>query len=558
MPRTVVALAFVVFVVAAGVVAPVAAAAGADESASFENNYLVVTRGDSVDITVSHSSKANLTIGGEEVGFEVRVPLGGSDTDTVTLHTYETTSPDPRAFLSAKHAEMTTTPLDHALEPGKYQLTVTIDGVTQAVGTLDVRARSETTSQAGVAPRDLPGGDAKPGAILDRFTARETVAKGDHAMFLVNESGLEWAMKDESTDTRLDSALTGRLTQLDPEPNTQAATYTLDSADFRVVSNVENEDQFAVLWDTSSVPVRQDSSNRWEFVLTLNESSNLVEEDEELVRKQIRLVDPSFELRPNPSFTLAPWDDRHLRVNGTTNLAPSSSIDVRALQESPRALLWKQVVTVSENGTFSAAFTFSRATVPGSFPLWVRGYQTESAETVKLTTLNASLEFPDQTVESGTVTVENLNLSHGGFVEVAGENTTYGVTAYLEPGQYESVQVPLEASVNESLTLNATAFADVNGNATLDASDVTYNVSGTVVREEGVVIPPVDGTTPTTDAPTTTTPLESERQLRRAESNPLTPAPNQAGSGSSGGTVPLSPLLVVVALAAGALLGWRQ
>ncbi|MDH5020197.1 DUF7282 domain-containing protein [Halobacterium rubrum] len=566
MERTAAATVALLLVVAGVAATPLAAADPNDESASFGNDgYVTVVRGDDVDISVSHSTNANLTIGSQSDGFEVRVPLGGSGTDTVTLQTYNTTSADPTDFLSVGSAELVSSPIDQSLEPGKYRLSVTIDGVEQAAGTLEVLPRGETTGTAGIAPDDLDFEEQDVGGVLGSVSDRDTVARDDYAAVVVNESGLGWALPESSTDARLDSAIEAEVVEIDPEPNTVAETYS--GGEVHVVSDVGESDEFAVFWDADVAPHRN-SNNTYEFRVTLTSSSNLVEEDEVLVRERVTVVRPDVELSASPSFALAPWDDRQLRVEGQTNLAPQTTLDVRALQETPQAKLWRNVVEVGADGSFTTDFSFSTAAVPSEFPLWVLNYRGESEETVELTEAEGSLSFADQQVDQGAVTVENVSLSHGGFVEVVRSNnsSTLGVSRQLGVGDHGNVSVPLVDRLGNETVLTARAVADANRNGTLDDSDAAYRVDGAVVEANATVSPepePANDTTTVTNETTTepgnetAAPTTTQRSLDTEESVPLTP--NQAGGGgSAGGTMPLSPVLVAVALAAAAVLAGRQ
>ncbi|MFB6072230.1 MAG: BGTF surface domain-containing protein [Halobacterium sp.] len=564
MSRTALAVALAVLSVAALALGPAAAAAAPSESASFGDNYVVVTRGDTTTITVSHSAPANLTIGSQNSGFKVRVHLGGAGTDTITFHTYNTTAADPAAFLSTG-GELQTRPLETTLEAGRYQMSVSIDGVTEAVGNIDVEPRGDTTGRTGVAPSSVDFEEASPSDVYGQVTPRGTVARGDYAAFVVNESGLEWAFGGDVTASALQAAgLRAEVVETDPEPNTVADEFS--GGDLRVVSMVEKRDRFVVLWDTSQVAVHRNSNNTYSFRLTLTADSELVTQDQRLLTKRVRVVKPRVSIAADPSFTLAPWDDRQVTVHGETNLAPGTSLDVRALQTSPRALLWSHVVDVTDNGTFAATFDFEGAIVPNSFPLWVREYRGRTEHQVRLTAANASLAFDAQQVRDGAVVVRNVTLSHGGFLRVAGNNTTFGTTDFVRSGHYETVRVPLEQPLESSRELNVTAFADVNRSGELDAADVPYNVSGSIVRDNATVVPAdgvqdvnrttndtVNGTANATTTATTT----ARTTLAVEESAPLTPVPASAGGGS-GGFVPLSPLAAVVGLAAGALLAWRR
>lgn len=553
-------VALAALVVASTLVAGVASpAAATQESASFhaEDGVVSVTRGDTASITVSHSARATLTIGSQSAGFEVRIPLGGSGTKTVEFDTSATTASSPDAFLSVGGATLETRPLDGAIDPGQYTMRITIDGVEQAYANLYVRERGDTTGTPAVAPGDVALDDAKPGEVYDRVTRQDVVAHGDYAVFAVNESGLSYAFGESPTPTSLaDAGLDASVVELDPAPNTAADEY--DGDDLHVVSQVAAEDRFLVLWDTSQTDLQAGSNHTYEFRLTMDGGdSALVSEDRRLVTNRVQVVEPRVDVRADPGFTLLPWQGTTVQVTGTTNLAPTTELDVRALQQSPRAYLWKHVESVTANGTFAATFDFASAARPNAFPLWVRGYRDVSERTVELATGEASLAFADQRVDGGAVTVRNVSLSHAGFVRVAANGTTLGASAHLDAGEYESVAVPLNGTIDSGTNATAVAVADANRNGTLDDGDVPYQVNGTVVSDGAFLVPARDETATTDAQPTTDTgpATTTATTLRAQEGDPITPV--QAGGGSSG-FVPLSPLAVVVALAAAALLGWRQ
>ncbi|MFB6268456.1 MAG: BGTF surface domain-containing protein [Halobacterium sp.] len=548
--------------------APVAAQ---QETASLGDSYVEVTRGETVAISVSHSAAANLTIGADSEGFEVVVPLGGSGTDTVEFDTYRSTSSNPDDFLSVNGATMKTPPIDEAIEPGQYTLTVTIDGVTEAVGNLEVKPRKETTGKPGVLPGSVDFEEDGASAAWNRATHRQSVAVGDYAAFVVNESGLGSAFgENPSVASLADEGIRMRVTELDPEPNTEAETYT--GSDLRVVSKVPERDKFVVVWDTSGIDLGSRSNHTYEYRLWLDETNPLVSSEETLVRERVTLSDPSVRLRADPGFRLDPWDGDRMVVNGTTNLAPTTSLDVRALQETPMDYLWKNVVTVSADGTFSATFDFSQAERPGSFPLWVLHYKDESRHMVRLTAANGTLLFPSQTEQNGTVTVENVTLSEGGFVQLTANNSSVGVTDPLPAGDHGSLTVALNATLDGPTNVTATALVDANGNGQLDDSDPVYGSWATPARDTAVIRPAVsqndsNGTVNTTTAPTTPTnttanatanaTTEQQTTIQVAESAPLAPAASNGG-GSSGGSVPLSPVATLVAVAAAALLALRR
>jgi hypothetical protein len=565
MPRQLTAAVLVVLLALAPVVG--VATASTPESASLGERTVTVTRGEIAEITVSHSASANLTIGGQDKGFEVVVPLGGDGTNTVEIDTYATTGP-ASSFISVGGASLETPELDHSLAAGTYTLTVTIDGNTEALGQLQVLPRDGAKSSVGVAPASLEPTDSETD-VLAQTTERGTVARGDYAVFVVNDSSLSSAFNaDDLSGGAGANGIEARLVQLDPPPNSPADEYVPTSSSAATViskyGDDESGDRFAVVWDTSQLDTSSRSNGTYQFQVTLREEHNLlVEEDQRIVTERVTVEAPSVELEADPSFELSPWDGATMTVSGETNLAPKSTVDLRAVQEEPEPFLWSHDLTVSPNGTFSATFDFSSASPPTSFPLWVQGYRDAESRTVTLTAANASVAFDAQTITDGTVTVRSVNLSHGGFVRLTAANATVGSSAYLPAGNHADVRVQLNQSVDESVLMNATVVADRNRNATLDGADAAYNVSGTPVSDSAVVRPETsssNGSTQnntTTTTPTTTSAAKSTT-LAVTEEAPLTPVPENETGGSSSGSLPLSPLVVVVAFALAGLLGRRS
>ncbi|WP_232687288.1 DUF7282 domain-containing protein [Halobacterium zhouii] len=572
--RTALLAALVAFAALAGAV-PAGATA---DSASFHDRTVTVTRGNAVSIGVSHSARANLTIGSEQSGFEVVVPLGGGGSDKITLDTYETGgNNDAGAFISGSGATLTTQRLEHAIEPGVYEMRVTIDGTTQAVGQLEVLPRRNTTGSVGVAPGAIDPGEAGAGGVLARTTNRGTVARGDYTVFTVNESGLGSAFNPENLKGgEKAGGIDAELVALDTPPNEAQSTDSSEEItvvshastagdDVRVLSQVEKHDRFLVVWDTSDVPLDSGSNHTYEFRLSLTTANNLVEERTHLVTQRVQVVEPSVELTADPGFELSPWDGATMRVSGTTNLAPTTVLDVRARQGKPNPFLWKHTPTVSANGTFGTMFDFAAADRPTSVPLWVLGHREQSEETVTLGVANASLVFDDQRASAGTVTIRRVVLSHGGFVRVTQDavpgsvgNTTVGASAYLGPGSHENVSVALEGTVGETYNLTAVAFADANRDGALNSTDAPYNRSGSTVSDNATVRPAADSQ-PNTTAPSTSTQSSStQRTVDIQDEPPLTPVANQMNGGSSGGSVPLSLFTTLAAFAAAALLAGRR
>lgn len=550
-------------VLVAAVLAGVAPVAASTQASASVGDYTVM-RGGTVDINVGHSGPANLTISGG--GFEVLVGLGGSGTDTVTFNTYRSDGETGGAFISGGAADLQGPPLDEAIQPGQYVLEVTIDGETEAFGTLTVLPNGELASETGALRGGFfeDGGGNALGAVQTHEEigrGNDNVVRGDYAAFVVdeNESGYGAPFDgDVSVEALASEGFEVRIEELDPEPNTRAETYTAD--DVRVAAQFGGDSgQFAVLWDTSSVDLGTGSNHTYEFELAVDETKNpLFAENQTLLTERVTLVEPSVSISADPGYTLAPWDGDQLQISGETNLLPGTTLNVRALHEDgapPR--LWQSDVQVSREGTFEATFDFSNAERPAEFPLWVQNYERQTRTTVRLTAAEASILFPAQVTENGSVTVERVTLSRGGFLRLTANNETVGTSGSLSQLTNGSVDIPLNTSLAGPTNVTATAFVDANGNGELDASDPAYEASGSPVAETAVIEPatttePNDTTTATqTAAPTSTTVT-----LHVDEEEPLAPVANS--NDSSGGFVPLSPVTTLVAVVAALLLAVRR
>ncbi len=540
------------------------APAAADTQASASVGDYTVTRGGTVDINVGHSGPANLTISGG--GFEVLVGLGGSGSDTVTFNTYRSDGETGGEFISGGAADLQGPPLDEAIQPGEYVLEVTIDGETEAYGTLTVLPNGELTSETGALRGGFfeDGGGNALGTVQTHAEigrGNDNVVLGDYAAFVVdeNESGYGAPFDgDASVQALASEGFEMRIEELDPEPNTEAETYT--TGDLRVAAQFGGgSGQLAVLWDTSSVDIGTGSNHTYEFELAVDETQNpLFSENQTLLTERVTLVEPSVSIRADPGYTLAPWDGDQLQISGESNLLPGTTLNVRALHEDgdpPR--LWQSDVQVSGEGTFGTTFDFANADRPAEFPLWVQNYEDETRRTVRLTAAEASILFPSQVARNDTVTVERVTLSRGGFLRLTANNETVGTSESLSQMTNGSVDIPLNASLSGPTNVTATAIVDANGNGELDADDPTYEASGSPVAETAVVEPETSSEpTNTTTATQTTAPTATEVTLHVDEEEPLAPVANS--NNSSGGFVPLSPVTTVVAVVAALLLAARR
>lgn len=114
----------------------------------------------------------------------------------------------------------------------------------------------------------------------------------------------------------------------------------------------------------------------------------------------------------------------------------------------------------------------------------------------------ATVTFEDQESDGTTVTVEEVNVSDGGYVAIHDETlldgdavgSVVGVSEYLEPGEYEDLEVELfdvegaefnESELSENQTLIAMAHLETTGDETYDFVASSGEDDGPYVDEDG-------------------------------------------------------------------------
>jgi len=110
----------------------------------------------------------------------------------------------------------------------------------------------------------------------------------------------------------------------------------------------------------------------------------------------------------------------------------------------------------------------------------------------------AQVTFADQTVEDGTVTVEQTSLSSGGFLSVrvgSPEGEIVGHSDYLDPGEHSDVEIALDRNFSEGAMLYAVPHLDTNGNERFDftgdgSPDEAYPKEMTRIYDSATVTAP--------------------------------------------------------------------
>jgi hypothetical protein len=549
---------------------PLGVAAGDAGSGGFAENTVSVTRGDTLEVTVSHSDTAHVFVGSEHSGFLLEVVLGGSGTDTFTIDTYASTG-SPSSFVSGASSVTLHTPqLSRPLAATDYDMNVTVGGVEQDIGRVTVEPRGEMNATTRIAPESLI--DETPvavGTALDSSVENRTVAVGDVVVVPIYESGLANAFNPDDLDGDANAnGVAVRLEELDPEPNTEAEQLVVtEDAGFSVRPDLEN-DRVLVLWDTGTRTLQANSNHTWRLDVVLTEANGLVAEDTRVASTVVELESPYVEANSQSDRAFYPWEEAVVSVNGSTNRAPGTVLNVRAKSVSTPFLVQRDA-TVTENYTFGATLDVSAATSGDPLPAWVLHNRQNTERTVVRYAEHATIDLRDQVSNGRALEVESARLEAGGFLTVHHNGSRIGVSDHLAPGTHEEVGIDLapRLPVPTNVTVVAHLDRDLDGayNASTDRAYVGVageNATNTTVSETAAVRLQGTGVTTTTatTTPTTTGSTTMTPTTHLAAAGPLverTPIPALA-SADSGVNVPFPGWAAAVALLAGGFLARRR
>jgi len=147
---------------------------------------------------------------------------------------------------------------------------------------------------------------------------------------------------------------------------------------------------------------------------------------------------------------------------------------------------------------------------------------------------NATVTFDDQESDGSSVTVQEVELSEGGFVtiqNVSGENPDEirGSSSYLEAGTHQNVEIQFDEQLAQDQELHATVYLDTDANRAFEYDggliDRPYrNQDGNVLAEDSAQVTVSESTptaTPTAAAtPTPTTMPDGETPTPTATATP--------------------------------------
>ncbi|WP_256545674.1 DUF7282 domain-containing protein [Halobellus inordinatus] len=535
-----------------------------DASGTISGDGLTVTRGDETTISVSHSDSATLIIGGEDFGFNTTVRLGGSGTSEVTIDTRTTTAASAGTFIDGGSATLHSEPLDDPIKPAKYPLRLLIDGVERDVRTLSVEAREEMTAEAYRAPRSLTpseylgdgtDGNANVGPVEESMIDGETITYRDYAVARFTESGLETALNpDDLSGSATANGLRILVEQTTPHPNQEARTYVATDSDAVTVLPNFAEDEIYVVWDTANTSLSsRTDSNQYRTSVILTDKSAFVDEKTTLATTTFTLREASVSIEPINGSVHQPWDDDTFRVTGQTNRVASTSLEVRLRGKGSNSFLELDDAPVGSDGRFEATLDLTSVPLGTNATLWVWNYRSKTAQRIHLVAPDPEVELPSQTANGTSVLVSQAELPDGGYVRLEDTSgTAVGRSDYLQPGEYENITAELSTPLFESQELRAELIRA--GEEQSYNPDAAYYVQEeTVINDTAwVEFSDVQTETATPTQTTTSTSTPTATPYPVVTRTPLAPADTSQSS------LPLSPVVVIAALAIASIVITRR
>jgi membrane-bound metal-dependent hydrolase YbcI (DUF457 family) len=184
----------------------------------------------------------------------------------------------------------------------------------------------------------------------------------------------------------------------------------------------------------------------------------------------------------------------------------------------------------------------------------------------------ASVTFRNQTLQNGTLVVEEAHLPDGGFLVIQNESyqrtsdaltSSVGLSSYLPPGNHTNVTIELlPGALDHAQTVTVRPSRDTNSNQRYDyiRSDGFRDVAYTAANGSGVVTDSATVRVPGSNRPTRTQTPGSTPTKTAASTESSTMTAAQGGTGGSSGLFDgLGPLLLLALLAvvAGVILAGR-
>ncbi|WP_435348272.1 DUF7282 domain-containing protein [Haloarchaeobius sp. HRN-SO-5] len=250
---------------------------------------------------------------------------------------------------------------------------------------------------------------------------------------------------------------------------------------------------------------------------------------------EITLLEPDATVDTGDVGRLFATPGEELSVTGTTTLRPNESVTVELVKWS--TVFDSQRVSLAPTGNDTSTEERSRFDVDlglgdtedgESLGVRVRDGETVLDGAVDVTVRNrsASLTFEDDTVRTG-VLVENVSLSHGGFVVLErADGTVVDSTRFVYPSEAAvDAHLDIRPELDARGTYVAVAYRDVDDDGEFGDEDVPYRRNGSPVTDTAVLRPPNRTTTPTTSTPAPTTAPPTQTPAEPTATDPAETAP---------------------------------
>jgi PGF-CTERM protein len=413
---------------------------------SLADSFPSEERGDVLEFTVEleNTDSAYVQFGSSDVSYAVGANISDGDDDdsqvTVMVDTYATTEGAGQVLDVAGSDDTIdnasyvagTGQLSQPVAAGDYDITVydtdpQVDGgEEQTFGTAVISERSTDAARTWVAPKSASISDASD--VYDNVAESDTVAKDDHAVVQVEASGIYSALDDSSALAQ--NGVNVTIDETNPGPNQNPERINASEVD--LVTDAENNTLF-LLVDTSASGI--DADEEYEATFEVNSNNKLGPSDEpETVSTTFSVTDRtvSFDTNDGDTYVVSQGETE---VTGTSTLAPGTEFQVTA-RSSAANLLKNQIVTVQDDGTWSATFDFSdvddetefsftnKATDDQASAMVMAGFgdepgttttTTETTTETTTTTTTTTTEDGGMTTETDTTTTTEPSDNGGGI-----------------------------------------------------------------------------------------------------------------------------------------------
>ncbi|USZ67384.1 hypothetical protein NGM10_11675 [Halorussus salilacus] len=453
---------------------------GAVAAADFDENVVRVTQGESVNFSVSSDADATLNIGSPEMGFWAQSNVSGSS--EVTLDTYETDADD--IVRGDIDPDLRTEPLDSPLEPGTYDMNLTVNGKQTALAKLIVEPKGEPGLGNDVDRWILPSGtelddveepSEVDGAVSVASDEELRVAQGRWVAFGVNTS--EFSAGFVGSSSNATDLFGAEFTETDPEMNTEENRF--NAANLEKVVHVREDGSVYFFVNTAQHGIDANETYRAN-VSVVGDSPFL--DGPEWVQSSFSVVPPKAELvhagepiQLNATETL----------RGETTLPPGETVNVTASYDGVPPFVEPKEATVESNQSFAVEFDFS---------------DVRRGETVEIA-------LPDQQKTYDGVRIWEVRIDHTGEkVELTKDATITGDTK-LEPGSEFDMEVAYTGE-SSSFTKQKTVIVNQDGefSADFDLDDASEDGNLSIsIPEYNKTVPAILTSQETTDTPASTT-----------------------------------------------------